>query len=501
MKKKILIIAITLSPLLVKAQQIKGYQSSSESNMPSVTWMATELTDTLAYEVLRAPHGSERFEPIATLTNRYYTGDTLFFIMTDTTLTEKGIWQYLIRINTPEGRTLNSELMMAHNLGYIPPPRIVNFRTSPAPGQKAISLNWELRNPETVVNLAIYKSYRFDDGYELVTTLPSTARDYTDPVARANEPWFYFILIQDYFGYQPPSVRVHGVTDYAGQPIPPQNFSATRTDNYISFTWRKVGDDIFNYRLYRRTNQTGRFFPVGDPFFIPGRHISFRDSLEITDNITHLEYYATSLSDGYVESNPGDTVLLFFPENEAVPPPSVLDHIADASGNITLLWTAIESGAVSGYNIYRKTEDSPFEKLNQELLPVNTYRDNTLTTSGNIVYQVETVNRGGKPSHLRTETTVVFQPQQIKLVVSCIQTRNGLQLQWVPLETAGIEKLQIYRQKNEEDPILLTTVENSRGTYTDTQTENETSYIYTFMAAMKDGRTVMVNDGVIINKN
>jgi len=500
MKTQLLIIALAITPLLSYAQQIKGYQSSSESSFPSVTWIATQLPDTIPFEVFRAPHRSENFTQIATLKNRFTRGDTLFLIMTDTTLTEKGIWQYIIRINTPEGRILNSEVMMAHNLGYIPPPRIVNFRTAPTPGQKAISLSWELRNPETVVNLAIYKSYQFDDGFELVTTLPSTAREYTDAVTRANEPWFYFILIQDYFGYQPPSVRVYGVSDYAGQPIPPQDFSATRNGNYISFTWRKVGDDIFNYRLYRRTNQTGKFFPVGNPFFIPGRHISFRDSVEITDDITHLEYYATSLSDGYVESNPGDTVMIFIPENEVVPPPKELDLVADGSGNITLLWTAVENGAVAGYNVYRKTENGPFEKLNQELLSVNTYRDQTLAIPGDIIYQVESVNQGGKPSRLRTEATTVFQPQQIKLVVSCMHTRNGLQLQWVPLETTDIEKLQIFRQKNDEEPVLLTTIENSRGTYTDTQTENETAYIYTFLAETKNGHTIMVNDGVIAGR-
>jgi fibronectin type 3 domain-containing protein len=501
MKTQLLLIALSLTPILLKAQPIKGYHSSSQSNFPSVTWSVIQLPDTIPYKVYRAPHKSENFTQIATIRNRFTRGDTLFVIMTDTTLTEKGIWQYYIKIITPEGRTLNSEVMMAHNLGYIPPPRVVNLVTSPTPGQKAISLTWDIRNPETVVSQAIYRSYQFDNGYELINTLPSTAREYTDPVARANEPWFYFILIQDYFGYQPPSVRVHGISDYAEQPIPPQDFSATRNDIYISFTWRKVGDNIFNYRLYRRFNQTGRFFPTSAPFFIPGQLVQVMDTLEIANNITHIEYYATAISDGYVESTPGDTVLIVFPENEMVTPPPVLDHVSDASGTVTLLWPVPENNAVAGYNIYRRTEEGISEKLNDEPLRENFFRDTTLSHSENITYQVESLNSIGKPSILRTETTVFRQSQIIQLVVSCRNVRNGIQLEWVPLENNNIEKLNIYRQKDDQEaPVLLTTVENSKGNYTDTQTEKETSYIYIFIAETKDGRSITVNDGIIASK-
>jgi hypothetical protein len=79
--------------------------------------------------------------------------------------------------------------------------------------------------------------------------------------------------------------------------------------------------------------------------------------------------------------------------------------------------------------------------------------------------------------------------------------RNGIQLEWVPLETGNIEKLKIYRQKDDEaEPILITTIENSKGTFTDTQTEKETSYIYTFMAETKTGQSITVNNGVIASR-
>jgi hypothetical protein len=136
--------------------------------------------------------------------------------------------------------------------------------------------------------------------------------------------------------------------------------------------------------------------------------------MKIADNITQIEYYVTSISDGYVESNPSDTVLIVFPENETVLPPPILDHIADASGTVTLLWPVPETNAVTGYNIYRRTEEGITEKLNDEPVMENFFRDTTFTKTGNTIYQVESLNRGGKPSTLRTETTVFRQPQMIQ---------------------------------------------------------------------------------------
>jgi hypothetical protein len=63
---------------------------------------------------------------------------------------------------------------------------------------------------------------------------------------------------------------VHGISHYAEKPFPPEDFTASGSTENITLSWRKVGENIFNYRLYRRFNQTGRFFPTGEPFFIPG---------------------------------------------------------------------------------------------------------------------------------------------------------------------------------------------------------------------------------------
>jgi hypothetical protein len=497
MKKYLFPIALLLLPLLMRAQQITGYQSNSAANHPSVTWIAKGLADSVTFEVFRAPHGSQQFEKINTWQDGMLRGDTLFLGMTDTTLTEKGIWQYHIRVALPDGNINFSEVMIAHNMGYLPTPRVVNLTTASVEGQKAIHLTWEIRNPETLINQTLYRSHKFEEGYEQLITLSAGAREYTDPVPRANEPWFYFILMHDFFGYQPPGVRVHGFSTYAEVPFPPQDFTATLDGDNVILHWRKVGDNIFNYRLYKRTNSSGPFSPVGAPFFIPGQNITTTDS--ITGETTALEYYCTSISDGYLESNPSDTILLLIPANAKVMPPQEVDYVSDARG-VTLLWKVPEDGNVMGYNIYRSTEEEVFEKLNPAPVMINTFRDEGVNTTGPVIYLVESVNMAGKPSALRSRVLVEREPAEIKLVVSCMQVRNGLQLEWVPLEIQEIKSLQIHRQENDETPVLLTKIDNQKGTYTDSRATPGSTYIYIIMAEMNDGSLIMVNDGVIATR-
>ncbi len=66
-----------------------------------------------------------------------------------------------------------------------------------------------------------------------------------------------------------------------------------------------------------------------------------------------------------------------------------------------------------------------------------------------------------------------------------------------PRSQEGIKTLQIYRQKYEAELSLLSRVENTRGTYTDSRAVAGETYIYMVTAEMNDGRVVRVNDGVV----
>jgi hypothetical protein len=502
MKKLWIICWFVFLPVAMQAQVVRAKSSNSQTNTPSLQWEIPGNQDTiLDFKIYRSPHNQDAFEQIKTSQFFNHLGDTLTLGVIDTTLTTKGIWQYYIQIQTPEGTSRNSEILFAHNFGHLAPPEVFNLRTKPVRGEKAIELTWELRNPVTVVTQAIFRSRNFDEGFELVTRLPAEARSYVDQVSRANEPWFYFILIHDFFGYQPPSVRVHGFSTHAETPLRPLEFSALRQGQHVNLNWRKMGDNIFGYQLYRRENNTGDFSPLGAPFYLPGELISATDSLPVSDSVISLEYYCVSISDGYLESVPSDTTLVFFPENILASPPAEVDFSFENEGQIRLFWTTDDpiQGA-SGYNVYRKVNGNPPVKINTEPIWENTFLDTKIKEQGEITYQVEALNLAGKPSARRTEVSLENQLRQTRLVLSCSQAGNNILLQWVPLSLEGVKNLRIMRQTNDDEPALLTTVANESGTYTDNRTTPETAYVYYVIAEMTDGRLIMVNNGVSVSR-
>lgn len=262
-----------------------------------------------------------------------------------------------------------------------------------------------------------------------------------------------------------------------------------------------MSDNIFGYQLYRRENNTGEFSPLGAPFYLPGELISATDSLPVPDSVISLEYYCVSISDGYLESVPSDTILVFFPEHILASPPAEVDYSFEAEGQIRLFWTTDDpiQGA-SGYNVYRKVNGNTPVKLIAEPVWENTFLDTSINEIGNVTYQVEALNLAGKPSARRTEVSLENHLRQTRLVLSCRQAGDNILLHWVPLSLEGIKNLRILRQIDNDEPALLTTVANERGTYTDNRTTPETNYVYYVIAEMNDGRQIMVNNGVSVNR-
>ncbi len=92
----------------------------------------------------------------------------------------------------------------------------------PVKDHKAIRLEWELREARSLQGIAVFRSTSYEDGYELVAQLPGEAREYTDMVPRSNEPYFYFLILRDFFGYQQPG-RLSWLQSYAREPMSPVN--------------------------------------------------------------------------------------------------------------------------------------------------------------------------------------------------------------------------------------------------------------------------------------
>lgn len=509
MKKIFLLIFVITAPWVVSGQMIRALYSNSEGQYPRLEWFSTELRDSVAVEIFRSPAGTDGHTRIFPVTHQRFGNDTTFFTVFDTTLKEAGIYGYLMQIPR-KSDTLRSELMYGQTPGFSKVPYVVSFDAESVQEKKAIRLEWKLSDSRTVQGLALYRSRHYDDGYELVAHLPKEAVGYVDEVDRANEPYYYFLQIRDFFGYQPPSVRIHGFSRFAEKPFPPQELSVSRKDGVIRLRFRKTGSNVIGFNLYRGVGMTPRFTPVIQQFYAPLEWIEISDTTRFPAETGFLQYYCTAVSDGFVESAPSDTVFLDLSFSLPVPPPAELNVITDEQGYPMLVWPSqADNPAVAGYNVYRTAAQikqatvQAAVKLNAGLIhySLNYFTDSSLNLTGEYLYEVESVNHNGKSSELRTGVRTEFIPEDPKLILSATQDETGIVLSWQKLENPPITQLKIYRQKGEGAAELMTTQPNKTATWTDAKTTGGASYIYTVMAVYTDGKSIQVNDGFLVTRN
>ncbi|GEM_PF-980240 len=509
MKTILLCFWIMVTPFLMQGQAIKGLRSDNTGQFPRLEWYSGVAPDTA---VCRAYRGSVDKEDFVRILPQYYIkvqADTTFYFIFDTTLTVPGVYRYYIDV--PGKRdTVHSEILFGQTPGFTKIPYVESFTAEPVAGKKAIRLQWKLNDTRTVQGLALFRSRKYADGYELVARLNPDAEVYEDPVERSNEPWFYFLQIRDFFGYQPPSVRIHGFSTYASRPLPPQEMSATVDNGRVKLRFRKVGEDIIGFNIYRREGDKSRYLMVARMDVAKSEWYEMKDTVPYAPQARELFYYATALSDGYLESNPGDTVWVNLSGLLDVAPPSGLMVITDDPGYPMLIWDPMEGNpSVAGFNVYRTSgqgrnaEIQKPVKLNKTLIhySLNYFTDSTAGLEGEYLYEVESVNQLGKPSALRSGARIDIVPEIPVLILAARQDDSGIILSWQGLTDPDIVKLHIYRRKGEGLPELIASKPNSQGSLTDGKTTPGNSYSYWIEAEKTNGKKLMVNQGILVRRD
>jgi hypothetical protein len=506
MKQILWLILSLLVADIASAQVPRAFRSDSEGSVPRLEWYIAGAHDSIPFEVFRGISGDEKFVKIRPVKLQRLQGDTTILVVFDTTAKGADIFSYYIDIEL-DNKSFRSEVMFAHTMGYLAPPQVVDFTASPAKDHKGIVLQWRLNNQRTVLGLSLYRSSSYDGDYELVARLSGDATEYTDEVPVANEPWFYFLQIRDFFGYQPPSPRIHGFTHFAEVPYPPQNTGVQHSLQGNTIRWRGVGTNIIGYHLYRKVYDRAGFVRIYSQIPVQGEWVTLTDTVPLPGGCTTVWYYATAVSDGFAESPPGDTVVVDLSLFQPVVPPRELEAIAGGGGDVLLIWTTQEQDvAVAGYNLYRRTLNREAvlheERLNRDQIAVsqNYFTDTTAQLRTHYQYTVESVNHAGNPSALRTSATFLSDLVDLVLLLSATQEKAGITLQWKALSDSDIINLHIYRQTGDATPVKLTTKPNADGSWTDNKTTPGTSYIYRVDAEDSNGMIINVNDGFFVRR-
>lgn len=493
--KKILIFILLGCPFLINGQNILLKKAVSDSNFPKIIWFTTQHVDTTDFKVFRASLKNKIFKEIETISYAKPSeiSDTTEFIVVDTSLTKKGIYLYYTEAQI-NGKTAKSQTAIGHNYGLLPKPQIVQFKATPLKDRKAVKLTWKLNYAQTVSSLELFRSKTFNDGYIKITDIPADANEITDVIPKANEAWFYFIKINDFFGGQFVSVRIPAFATFSEKPFRPQNISGKFSGDSVYLNWKNTGKNSTGYRIYRSTNGKA-FILINEMIQNSAENIKFTDFSAETEKAVNLAYYAVNVSDGFKDSNSSDTVNLYIPEHEPVLPPETVDCISNESGDIKLFWVPPEKGKTFAYNVYLKNPSGKKFKLNKNKLSQNYFIDTISRPEGKYIYEIESIGFGNKVSAGRARAVTYRYKPRIHLIVNLIKRNSGIEISWKKSLNKHIKKIKLYKKSSNGKTALLKTFSNNDTIYLDKNLNRGTAYIYIIKAVSDNNKEIILNEG------
>jgi len=497
--RHILLILIVFLVNTINAQ-INVYETKSYGKHPKLFWFRTG-NDSInrEFSIYRADLKTKQFNKINTkqflLT---YKKDTVLYFVEDTTLVQKGMYQYYIKVKPEKGDSLTSTAAYAHNLGVIAPPRVMKMDAVGQTDKKSIEITWQLNYHFSVRKLTLMRSSNHEKDYVKVAELPADATEYTDFVPLSNHNYFYFLIIADFFGYQYPSVPVPSYTLYKSQAIPPQNFDLKKAQNKVVLSWQNADKNLSGYRVYRAINGKD-FQPLHEMQTSALLTESFTDSIQDISGLQRADYYVVNYSDAYVPSKASDTLTAYFtPKYKTIPPPD-FDIVKISENQIKFLWMIPQKTNLKAYRIYM---EKPEKKLISKAdIPAGmTYFDDpAIYAPGTYLFAIKSVGEDDKESAFATKTSVQIFPPHIKLVVDVKKGNKQVRLEWKALDDKQIQQIVLYRQEGNQPKKMLKSFANKNMVFVDKQVVKGRAYRYIFAGKTASGALIPLQTNVAIS--
>ncbi len=494
--KKFIILNIVLLSFTANAQRINVLKSKNYGKNPEITWYCPG-NDTLNrdFSVWRAGVNDKKFKQINTKTFLFtHKKDTVLYYVSDSTLNKKGIYQYYIKVTNDKDSIMTSAIAYGHNLGSIPRPQIVDFNYQNVKDKKAIQLNWKLNYNFSVRTVSIFRGDT-QKNYQKIAELSGSETQYIDPVPLSHHNYFYFFLIADYFGYQYPSVRFPAHSLYKSKTFAPMHLSYKQKDNTINLHWENADTLYSGYTVFKAENE-GTFRPMHIMQSVNDKEVNFLDSIT-KKYLKKVKYYVVNYSDAYVASTPSDTLTIYFKNTEKPLPPNELNALTK-DDKIKFIWDIPMVESVVGYNIY--CIEPQKSQLNKEMIyrHQNHFEINTPKKPGLYVYQLKSLDQEGNESEFGITCTAKVLKPYYKVLLDASKTGRTVQLKWKQLPQTKISSIILYRQKENESPVLVKKFKNEEQTYNDKDLEPGILYRYYLMGTLTNGKNIYLNSEVSI---
>ncbi|HVU94805.1 MAG TPA: hypothetical protein VHE34_06250 [Puia sp.] len=426
-------------------------------------------------------------------------GDSVIFLVLDTTLMPGITYDYFIVAKDPLGNTGNhSDTVRLKAGGRQNVPAVYNFHTTP--DSAGIKLAWAApANKSGLQNIMVLRSATYDTGYSLISLAPVKDTTYIDKNVQPGQRYFYQLIVQGAFNYSLPTARVSGMYTGWKDILPVTDLDASSTGKGIKLTWRYPDQkDIQGFKVFRSSSSphelqlvSGLILPAADstdPVYI---------DTTAGNRQTSFYYAVVPVSKASIQGPYSNIATSRADVTNKLPAPTGLRFVWLSDSVVSLTWRDMqrEVQGVSAYKVYKQSNPSDTSSADMLRLCLSNEFTDTLREGDTRWYRVRAfsaANLAGAastPVHIEARLNKPLPPGAVHAYLQ----RNKVVLHWGGSINTPIKEYQIYRAKNAGKITLLKTVSVSAKTaysFTDdTVTGNSTYYYYITSTSTHDAES------------
>jgi hypothetical protein len=264
---------------------------------------------------------------------------------------------------------LISLLLLICSCGKKGPPTLASYERLPAPRllsayhrEAVVTISWEFPQDKEDMTSTFILLRASDGPFERIAFPERNERSYADTDFRTAKQYRYKIVARNLRGILSDDSNILAVTPLQPPP-PPNDISFAVKGNSLILSWQDEGKDV-RYNVYKsfKSGNHGPALINASPL----SENSFTDTFEIS-RIVYYSIRSVKQSD-VINEGPSSAEVKVDPFVLVPPVPEGLKAFA-APDRVILYWDTPSESWVTGFNVYRKIGDGPYELIGHTQIP------------------------------------------------------------------------------------------------------------------------------------
>lgn len=487
--------------------RIRFIQSEYGKGLIYVKWYSTGRNPAKQFYPFR--YENEKPVAVKSFNMIYSKDDSTFFVIQDTippVRTEGTLIQYFITPFDTTGKAgESSEIALVNQSGK---GWFSKTKADALEKEKGIKVTWLFSDNKMIKHFELHRSTDFYTKYELISTLPADAVEYTDRQIKPDVVYYYTIKAVPADGNNPISSNVIFSAGFnPGAPLPPYIKFAKALKNGAELHIMATDKEAGGVRVYRNDGKSAELYAVSDLLRIPDSLVVvYFDTTSALSGRTTYIYAAKTESTSFVESPLSEKV--YIRPLISKPPREPYELTAyEEDGHVRLFWENMQDNdpAIAGYTLKRKelnSKTASFTELSAGgmLLTLNYFTDSTAKPGTAYAYQVNSVDidgnisKGGSFASVSLQQEIPAQPFALR----GYRSDEGIYLQWSRTIYEDIASVNLYRYQKSTKPELIIKLPADAIEYTDANTPEGKSFYYYVTTLNKNGIESKPSEEVVI---